>query len=237
MTKEEINEILELHRKWLIHNKDGKRADFREEDLREINLREAVLCEADLNKADLQDADLRQTILQNADLSWSNLMKANLQDADLSWANLSGANLIDADLRGANLWEANLQDANLNGVDLRNVKNLPLSGLNILKYQKEKIRAFKLVNKNFVGVIRGLRYVIGEEIEDLDYDSDERILCSKGLNVATFEWCLKNRETDNKILEVEFYAKDIVAIPYATDGVFRIKRCKVIKEWKGKGKN
>ena len=234
MTKEEIDEILELHRKWLIHDKDGKRADFREKDLSGINLREAVLSEADLNKANLQDADLRQTILQYTNLSWANLKKANLQDANLSWANLGGANLIDADLRRANLWGANLQDAILKGVDLRNVKNLPLSGLNILKYQKEKIRAFKLVNKNFEGIYRRLKYKIGKEINEPDYDSDERILCSKGLNVATFEWCLKNRETDNKILEVEFYAKDIVAIPYATDGIFRIKRCKVIKEWKGK---
>jgi len=33
-----------------------------------------------------------------------------------------------------------------------------------------------------------------------------------------------------KILICEFTQKDIAAIPYGTDGKFRVHRCKVIKE-------
>ena len=36
---------------------------------------------------------------------------------------------------------------------------------------------------------------------------------------------------EHKLLEVEFLAKDIVAIPFNTDGKFRIKKLKVVREW------
>ena len=59
----EIETVLELHRKWLNHEKDGENANLRG---------------ADLRRADLSDANLR---------------RANLSDANLRGANLSGANL------------------------------------------------------------------------------------------------------------------------------------------------
>ena len=49
MKQEELNSILELHRKWLYGEEGGKRAD----------LRGADLSRADLSRADLRDADLR----------------------------------------------------------------------------------------------------------------------------------------------------------------------------------
>ena len=221
-------------------------ANLEEVNLEQADLEEVILKGASLEKANLERASLMETDLRGAHLEEANLKEACLIDADLEQANLGGANLMEANLRYANLTDAYLVGANLNkadligaslrGADLENANleetRIPLPDINILRYQKGKIRAFKLVNENFEGIYRGLKYKIGKEINEPDYDSDERMLCSKGLNVATFEWCLENREIDNKILEVEFNAEDIVAIPYATDGVFRIKRCKVIEEAK-----
>ncbi len=71
MDQKALEEILSLHKKWILGDAAGKRAD---------------LSGANLRDADLSDADLR----------W-----ADLSDADLSDANLSGANLREADLSGA----------------------------------------------------------------------------------------------------------------------------------------
>ena len=78
MEENQLKNVLELHRKWINDEPDGKRADLRGTDLREANLW----------RADLRDADLRG---------------ANLRDA-----NLRGANLWVSDLREANLWRADL---------------------------------------------------------------------------------------------------------------------------------
>ena len=75
-----IKEILEKHKKWLLGEGGGERA----------NLRNADLCDANL-----RDADLRG---------------ANLYGADLCGADLRGANLYGADLRGADLCDAKNTD-------------------------------------------------------------------------------------------------------------------------------
>ena len=100
MTREEIEKVLDLHKKWLIDEVDveGKKAD-----LRGANLRSADLNGADLNGADLNGADLRWADLNGADLNGANLNRADLSETDLNGANLNGANLRGANLRGANL--------------------------------------------------------------------------------------------------------------------------------------
>ena len=44
-------------------------------------------------------------------------------------------------------------------------------------------------------------------------------------------WCLKDNLEANEFIEVEFQVKDIVAIPFTTDGKFRVKKFKVIKKY------
>jgi hypothetical protein len=85
-TAEELKNILELHHKYLLGEKDGVRAD---------------LCCADLCCADLSYANLH-----GADLSYANLRSASLFGANLSYANLLGANLSYAILSGANITNA-----------------------------------------------------------------------------------------------------------------------------------
>ena len=83
MNQQKLNEILDLHKKWLVGEDGGKKADFREADLRGADLRGANLWGADFRGADLRGADFR--------------------GADLRKANLRGAELLGAHLRGANL--------------------------------------------------------------------------------------------------------------------------------------
>ena len=73
MKQEELQEILDAHKKW-INGKDGG-------------------ARANLSGADLSDANLIGANLSGADLIGANLIGANLIGADLS-----GANLIEADL-------------------------------------------------------------------------------------------------------------------------------------------
>lgn len=97
MTKEQLNEVLEKHKKWLNDEPGGERA----------NLWRANLWGADLRGADLWRADLYEV-----DLRGANLQEANLQEANLQGADLQGADLRGADLQEANLWGADLRGAN-----------------------------------------------------------------------------------------------------------------------------
>ena len=105
MTREEIEKVLDLHKKWLIDEVDveGKKAD-----LSGANLRGADLSGADLSGADLSGADLNGADLNGANLNGADLNRANLRGADLSGADLRWADLRWADLRGANLSETDL---------------------------------------------------------------------------------------------------------------------------------
>ena len=66
MTKDEIQQVLELHAAWLDDREGGERAD---------------LCDADLRGADLRGANLRGADLRGANLCGANLCGANLHDA------------------------------------------------------------------------------------------------------------------------------------------------------------
>jgi len=243
-TKETVRKLIKLGiKKEKAEALDLKGINFWKLDLRGINLEGANLEEAKLVDADLRKANLRNAILARADLTGSDLREANLAGANLRGAclvgvdlretELIGANLRAADLRGANLREAGFEEANLKWA------KLSLPDLYILKQQPPNtlLRAFKLLTKDWESSIQRFSYKdkIGKWIECDNYDSDERKLCGKGFNVATLEWCLKNKfclPPDHIIVEVEFYAKDIVAIPYATNGKFRVKRMRILGEVK-----
>ena len=110
MTQTALLEILEKHRKWVLREADGQRA----------NLAGADLSGAYLRGADLSRADLRGADLSGANLAGADLSGAYLSGADLCGANLRGADLRYADLRYADLRYANLSEADLRGADLYN---------------------------------------------------------------------------------------------------------------------
>ena len=114
ITKEELSEILEKHKKWLNNDESGEKADLRKANLSGADLRGTDLRQADLRETDLSGADLQGTDLQYASLLHADLRGSNLNSSALRCANLYCANLYCADLR-----EADLRDANLYGTDLR----------------------------------------------------------------------------------------------------------------------
>ena len=95
-TKEELQEILSKHKKWLLNEDGGEQAD---------------LSGADLSRANLSGANLYGANLYGANLSGANLSRADLYGADLSRADLYGANLSGADLSRTYLYGANLSGA------------------------------------------------------------------------------------------------------------------------------
>ncbi len=121
ITAQELNIILEDHKKWLIGHSSGKRANLRGANLRDADLRDADLIGVNLSYADLRDADLIGINLRGANLSYADLRDADLIGINLSYANLSGANLSGANLSYANLSGANLSYANLIGANIRYV--------------------------------------------------------------------------------------------------------------------
>ena len=154
ITIEQLNEILENHKKWL-YNEGGERADLHDTDLKEfilkgVDLRKANLNGANLYKANLEYADLRRACLEKTNLSESNLSKtdctyANLRNAGLIYANLreaflKEANLVDANLRGADLVYADLTYSDLSGINLKganlNMANLEGASLSDVKYDE-----------------------------------------------------------------------------------------------------
>jgi len=179
----------------------------------------AVKSRADLSRADLSGADL-----SGADLSGADLSRADLPGADLSGANLLGANLLGADLSGADLSGAN-------GVN----KDL-CTPLRILLDQPGPIRAYKLVKDDmsspYAAQSGGTKwtYCIGGAYSEPDSDTSEDRECSKGIHLATLDWCIKNWREGWRILLAEFTAADIAAIPTATDGKFRVRRCRIVGE-------
>lgn len=109
-------------------------------------------------------------------------------------------------------------------------KNL-CTPLIILNDQPGKIRAYKLVTDKYVGPYNGgIEYKIGESYSVEDSNTDDTIDCGAGINLATLDWCMRNWNAGYHILIAEFVAKDIACIPIATDGKFRVHRCKIVGE-------
>ena len=114
ISKEQLQEIITSHGKWLRNEEGGQRVD-----LGGAYLSGADLSGADLSGADLSGADLGGAYLRCADLGGADLSGADLSDADLRGADLRDADLRGADLRGADLSGADLGGADLNGAYLR----------------------------------------------------------------------------------------------------------------------
>ena len=98
MTQEELNKVLELHKKWLDGDSTGRIADLRDADFRNATLRGADLRGADLRRAKLRGADLRYANLNGADLRGADLRDADFRNATLRGADLRRAKLRDADI-------------------------------------------------------------------------------------------------------------------------------------------
>jgi len=97
--------------------------------------------------------------------------------------------------------------------------------------QPGTIHAYKLVTADGVGPFNGgITYQIGQSYEVADADTDANESCSRGIHVATLDWCLRHYSSGYRILIVAFTAQDIAAIPTGGEGKFRLFRCAVVGE-------
>jgi hypothetical protein len=97
--------------------------------------------------------------------------------------------------------------------------------------QPAAIRAYKLVNEKNEGPFNGgLVYRVGEVVEVAGANVDAETQCGAGINLCTLDWCLREWRKGYRVLVCEFTAADIAAIPTATDGKFRVRRCMVVGE-------
>jgi hypothetical protein len=187
-----------------------------------------------VEKAVKERADLRSANLRSADLSSANLRSADLSSADLSLANLRSADLSSANLRSADLSSADLSLANLSSADFD--EPIYISDLYSLKLlPKDTTLTYWKFLKNGKSPIQDsgkIKYVVGKTYTEKDCNKDEFDECGAGLNVATIQWCLKNTIGNDSVelIECQFKVSDIVAIPYWTDGKFRVKRLKVLRK-------
>jgi hypothetical protein len=104
----------------------------------------------------------------------------------------------------------------------------------ILHDQVGKIRAYKLVNCDYESPMQScgkLTYNVGDTLEVKDANTDPLQQCAAGINLCTLDWCLREWREGCHIMVCEFTAKDIACIPTATDGKFRVRKCKVVKEY------
>ena len=129
----------------------------------------------------------------------------------------------------AKLQYANLQSANLQSA--KGINPFLCTPLLMLLDQPGAIRAYKLVNADGEGPFNGgIVYEIGGSYEVENANTNVNEHCAAGISLATLDWCMKNWEENYRILIVEFDPSDIAAIPTATDGKFRVFRCRVVGE-------
>ena len=207
-TKVELDIILEKHHNWVCGNNGGERAN--------------------LSRANLSGANLSRADLSGANLSRADLSGANLSRADLSRANLSGANLSRADLSRADLSRADLSKTILEGINW-----LAFIGIT----SPDTAYAYKFVTSDYLSPMQTPQIDYSKETiftcTDILKDVNEQ--CGQGINLATLQWCLNNKQNPtDKLLMFKFNVKDAVC-PIGSDGKFRVSRCTKIGEcdWKG----
>ena len=189
MNKEQLQEILGKHKKWLLGEIEGVRAV----------LTDAVLTDAVLRRADLSDA-----VLRRADLS-----DAVLTGAVLRWADLTGAVLTGAVLTGAVLTEAVLT-----GVVLTGAKGLvKLMGVELGNIYWKRFNAG--LNNNGCQFFVGLNTLPDGE----EFAADDRELYSyPGFHFASRSWCSVNYPDRPLEARIRIPMNAQVNEPWATDG-------------------
>ena len=186
MTQEELNNLLNLHKKWLNGEEKGVKlnlsnADLSNADLRYADLRYANLFNANLSNANLSNADLRDADLSNANLFNANLFNANLSNANLSNADLRDADLSNADLRYADLINADLRYANLSNADLR-YADFEYSILSNAKLdEKEKFRVGVILTET----LQGFKKCFNGVIVELEIPVGAIVYCINGSKCRT----------------------------------------------------
>lgn len=197
-TQEQLEVMLDKHKKWLNKKKGGKRfvagnwnwqgLDFRETNLRKADLSKGQFYFSDFSNATLQDiyapgvvffgASLRNANLHGADLQKARFDRAFLIGADLNDANLSGTLITHTIAQWANFKRANLQNTILRGSILSGSDffNADLTGADFTKTQLVDARFSQATLHN----VKGLTKIMGVEPGNIYWKRFDRGLKNRG---------------------------------------------------------
>ena len=170
-TQEELNKILENHKKWLENNNQGKRANLYRADLSRADLRGAYL-----NEADLYEAELREAYLVGVDLSRAKNvpfipMACPDEGEFIGWKKAYVENH-QALVKLKILEDSKRSSAT--GRKCRTDKAFVLSIID-LKEDKECSKAFSNYDNDF-------KYTVGEIVSVPDFDDDRFNECAPGIH-------------------------------------------------------
>ena len=180
MTKTELNVILELHKKWLNGNADGKRSDLRGADLRGADLRGADLRGADLRSADLLGADLLGADLKGADLKGADLQGAK-NIPFLPWTSIvpECGSFVGWKKVGAYIIKLKiLDDAKRSNATGRKCRCSAAEVLEIQNIDGTKSDIDRIHNDSYCGA----DYIVGEIVTPDSFDDDRWNECSHGIH-------------------------------------------------------
>jgi len=138
-------------------------------------------------------------------------------------ANLTGADLTGADLTGAKTAKTILDNLNW------------LTYIGITHNERGYAYAYKLINERGEGPFNGgINYLEAKSFAVAEVDPDVHAHCSYGIHLATFQWCLRNKQDGYRVLLMRFYVDDAVC-PVGSDGKFRVRKCTRVGEcdWQG----
>ena len=128
LSKNEIEKILEEHRKWLADRKEGSCADFSGRNISGYDFHGQDLSFAVFNGCCADKANFKGTVLKkaqmigaafiSADFSGANLEGADMMKAKIIHSNYEDAKLSSADMYSATLWNNSMENADLTGANL-----------------------------------------------------------------------------------------------------------------------
>jgi uncharacterized protein YjbI with pentapeptide repeats len=223
ISQEELNDILDKHKKYMNNLPEGERADLSNMDLSNANLSYANLIDANLSNAklsnanlsyanlsnaNLSNANLHYSILSNANLSYANLSNANLSNANLHYSILSNANLSNVDLSNANLHysilsnvdlsNAYLNNAYLNNAYLNNtnLSNTDLSKANLSEIKEDLFRVLENAKPEVLGLYKAL---IEGRIDGTIYEGECACLIGTIANIRNVDVSTLKRNPLNPI--------------------------------------
>ena len=169
ITRNELNEILKEHKKWL-HGNGGKQADLRYADLRGADLRYADLRGANLSNADLSGADLRYADLKgvkfNEYTSFLNLQCPE-EGSFIGFKKCTDNSIVKLKI---------LKDAKRSSATTRKCRASKAKVLEILDENGNEIsQTFSCHDDNFI-------YKVGETVSVDDFDEDRWNECATGIH-------------------------------------------------------
>jgi uncharacterized protein YjbI with pentapeptide repeats len=122
MTQEELNEILELHAKWLRGEEDGAQALLSFQDLSNLSLVEADLTRSICVGTDFTGCDLSETNFSDSSLKGALFTGAAVNATVFDGCNLEKADFVATELQGVSFYASDVKDTDFSDASFYEVK-------------------------------------------------------------------------------------------------------------------